>query len=805
MTNPRRNRIFISYSHKERDWFERIRAVFAADHRNGRIDAWSDLELESGKDFRPQILEAIDTARVAVLLVSSGFLESPFILDEELPAIRKAEADGLTILWVPLTGKFYGPEAHPKANLLKDLHAIGNPSKPLAEQDEFSFGKTIRELCRQVDEHVGLNRQYRNLPFLSIGDFFKGREDELKRIEQTLGSHGAAAITQAGARAITGLGGIGKTRLAVEYAWRNATAFNALLFIRGDSPAELEANFARLVEPTALDLREYDTEAGNPQMQRMAVLRWMEQYPGWLLIIDNVDTVEAVKAVQGLLTQLKGGQVLITSRSPRHGKVATVALDVLSEDAAIAYLLQMTEGWRQTKPEDAEQALQLARSLDRLALALEMAAAYIKTMHDSFAGYLRLWEAQRGLLLDHHDPEESTYPVSVARAWLTSVERLKPSSLRMLRILSFLAPAPIPRTLFEAQGGPFAADSEEELPEAEQFQQTHQALRAMNELESFSLVGWKSESVGYTIHTLVQEVTRQAIPAEENKPLLTTALRWVDNGFVGDPQDVRNWPALRPLEPHALAVTQAADKAELSEPTARLMNEIALLLQAMNRLAEAEPLMRRALAIDEASYGKDHPNVAIRLNNLALLLHATNRLAGAEPMMRRALAIDEASYGKDHPNVAIRLNNLALLLKDTDRLDEAEPMMRRALAIDEASYGKDHPNVAIRLNNLAQLLHATNRLAEAEPMMRRALAIDEASYGKDHPLVAIRLNNLALLLQDTDRFAEAELLMRRAVEIRRKSLVPRHPWTRGSIESLAQILEGQDKHKEAAGVRQWLD
>ena len=133
--------------------------------------------------------------------------------------------------------------------------------------------------------------------------------------------------------------------------------------------------------------------------------------------------------------------------------------------------------------------------------------------------------------------------------------------------------------------------------------------------------------------------------------------------------------------------------------------------------------MRRALAIDEKSFGPDHPNVAIGLNNLAELLQATNRLAEAEPLMRRALAIDEKSFGPDHPDVAIRLNNLAQLLQATNRLAEAEPLMRRALAIDEKSFGPEHPNVARDLNNLAQLLQATNRLAEAEPLMRRALMI----------------------------------------------------------------------------------
>jgi tetratricopeptide (TPR) repeat protein len=176
-------------------------------------------------------------------------------------------------------------------------------------------------------------------------------------------------------------------------------------------------------------------------------------------------------------------------------------------------------------------------------------------------------------------------------------------------------------------------------------------------------------------------------------------------------------------------------------------------------LAEAEPLMRRALAINEVSFGSEHPTVAIRLNNLALLLQATDHLAEAEPLMRRALAIDEASFGPEHPTVAIRLNNLAQLLRATNRLAEAEPLMRRALAIDEASLGPEHPTIAIRLNNLALLLQDTNRLAEAEPLMRRALAINEASLGPEHPTVARSLNNLAQLLKASHAPEEASALV----------------------------------------------
>jgi len=240
-----------------------------------------------------------------------------------------------------------------------------------------------------------------------------------------------------------------------------------------------------------------------------------------------------------------------------------------------------------------------------------------------------------------------------------------------------------------------------------------------------------------------------------------------------------------------MALEQSENRLGPEHPsTARALNNLAILLHYTNRPAEAEPLMRRALAIDEVSYGNDHPVVAMDLNNLAQLLKATNRLAEAEPLMARVVEIFEISYDNNHPNVATALNNLAQLLQATNRLAESEPLYRRALAIDEASYGNDHPEVATALNNLAQLLQATNRLAEAEPLMRRALSIDEASYGNGHPKVARYLNNLASLLQDTNRLEEAEPLMARGFAVL-KSLGFDHPKTqsmRGNYIALLQAM-----------------
>ena len=258
--------------------------------------------------------------------------------------------------------------------------------------------------------------------------------------------------------------------------------------------------------------------------------------------------------------------------------------------------------------------------------------------------------------------------------------------------------------------------------------------------------------------------------------------------------DLARWKECEEQQRHALEEATALGDAKL---VAAVSNDLAQLLKRTNRLGEAEPLMRRALEIDMAAFGEQHPNVATRLNNLAALLMETNRIEEAEPLMRRALEIDMAAFGEQHPNVATRLNNLAALLMETNRIEEAEPLMRRALEIDMAAFGEQHPNVATRLNNLAALLMETNRIEEAEPLMRRALEIDVAAFGEQHPNVATRLNNLAALLMETNRIEEAEPLMRRALEIDVAAFGEQHPTVANRLNNLATLLQATHRSEEA--------
>ena len=368
-------------------------------------------------------------------------------------------------------------------------------------------------LMREVFYDLGLNPEsvkVNNLPLKTLGALFKGREEFLGQIQQAFGRldhrghRRVAAITaSATAAAVHGLGGIGKTRAAVEYAHRHADEFTALLFVRADSPSSLEQNLAALCGAMVLDLPEKD--ARETEVQVAAVLRWLQQHPGWFLIFDNVDSEDAARAVEALLSRLSSaGQVLVTSRlSGWSGAVESLALDVLAEADAAAFLLERTEERRRKDPDDPDQARRLAVELGQLALALEQAGAYIARQLLTFAQYLDLWKSKHDAVLTWFNERLMQYPLSVAVTWQTSFDQLTPAGRDLLNLLAWFAPDPIPESLLTAGGGPWGdGDSEHPVPSVD-------PLDALADLDAYSLVTRSTDSPSFSVHRLVQDVTRR--------------------------------------------------------------------------------------------------------------------------------------------------------------------------------------------------------------------------------------------------------------------------------------------------------
>jgi tetratricopeptide (TPR) repeat protein len=614
---------------------------------------------------------------------------------------------------------------------------------------------------------------------------FTGREQLLEELEKTLHPKLTAAIAQP--QAVHGLGGVGKTQLMVEYAWKHHSEYDAVLWVTANSPDAVTANLAALAGAIALNLPE--AAASDQASQVQAVLRWLRENRRWLLIFDNADTEEAVQAIRTGLPPVLKGHVLITSRRSNwpmgiHG----MPIEVLDVRAAIHFLNQRTDSLKSAGSLEMLEAV--AKELGCLPLALEQAAAYVLRHRIDWQRYLELLSARREELLAFRSEGGTQYPQSVAATWLVSQQKLSVAAQAILRLVSFLAPEEAPRRLF-TEGESILKEAVGTL-EAETGQTpglpatTGWVDEALAELADYSLITLNPRTL--SCHHLVQVVLESQIPSGSHRQWVCLVLELLERFAPARPHDVRTWPVWNVLWAHVERVINLADRFGIANPTTFLMNQLGLYLLERALFTRAETSIRRALAIDERIYGPDHPEVASFLNNLAQLLKATNQLGEAEPLMRRALAIDEQGYGPTHPDVARDLNNLAPLLQDTDRLGEAEPLMCRALAIDEQSYSPNHPAVARDLNNLAALLRDTNRLGEAEPLMRRALAIDEQSYGRTHPDVARDLNNLAQLLQDTNRLGEAEPLMRRALAIDEQSYGPNHPNVATGLNNLAQLL-----------------
>ena len=761
--------------------------------RRQGVRVWMDEEiLPLGQSWQPHVEEALKEVRsAAILLGPSGF--GDWQKEEARLCQTQGVKRGIPVIAVLLQG---GPDVDTLPEFLKE--------RTCSDLRNDGGGVRLQRLIREIRGPEGepsptkaaspsRGPKLHNLPFLPLGDLLKGRDEELRSLETNLhGPTAATAITQT--QAIHGLGGIGKTRLAVEYAWRSGDRYDAVLFVVADSPETLRSGLAGLTRLGLPGLVPAPSRAQEDEV--VAVLTWLRENDRWLLILDNVDSPEAAVSVRKILPQLHNGQVLITSRRKDWPpSIKKQQLGKLTSEEATQFLLQRTEGLRTSTRDDSARTCELVSILDGLPLALEQAAAYISYHQMTFSKYLEIWEKERNSVLGWHDEDQMEYPASIAATWQTTFNELHPTAAAILRLTAFLAPDPIPLAMFE-DGTAIIAEAVRLLLEETVQKRAPQTVReGLAELAAYSLLSKDGETG--TVHRMVQEVVRGRIPEEHRREWIERALLLVDGFSPTEAGDVRTWPVWNVIRSHATEVTDRADRAGITNSTARLMNNLAFLLYAKGLYAEAEPLLRRALTIDENSLGQDHHNVAVRLNNLAQLLQDTNRLAEAEPLMRRALTIDENSFGQDHPNVAIRLNNLARLLQDTNRLTEAEPLLRRALKTYENSFGQDHPNIARFLNNLTALLTTTNRLEEAEPLMRRALKIDEDSFGQDHPNVARDLNNLAGLLTATNRLAEAEPLMRRVGEIFEKNLGPDHPNVATSLNNLAQLLKATNRLEEA--------
>ena len=530
----------------------------------------------------------------------------------------------------------------------------------------------------------------------------------MQDLHDALTATGKAALNQSAA--LSGLGGIGKTQMAVAYAYRyfwDTPSYEWVFWVRADTELSLVTGLATIARSLNLPGESLDEFAGQTK-------RWLETHSGWLLIFDNADEPEIV---QPWLPRQPQGRSLLTSRAQRFtslGIRAPITVKKLSLTAAIAFLqdrcdrpvLDATEG----------AALKdLATAIDGLPLALEQAGAYLAQTGVAFAVYWNHYQRQQLTLLERRLPETGNYPASVATTWLLNVEQVQqrsPGSIPILQLSAVLSPDDIAEPLLLGCAAEFGlTDCTDELALAEQ----------LAALTDFSLIQRERATRSYSIHRLVQQVIWQGLTATEQQ-------QWLQRGVAGvgavfpDVTQLENWAACGQLTPHVQTIALRAQPTDLETlEWAWLASVTGYYLNEQGRYAEAEPFFLRSLSIRQQQFGDDHPDVATSLNNLAALYESQGRYPEAEPFYLRSLSIRQQQFGDDHPDVATSLNNLAGLYESQGRYPEAERLYLQTLAIFMTRLGADHPSTETVIGNFVYLLQQVLQAGRATELSAHPL------------------------------------------------------------------------------------
>jgi tetratricopeptide (TPR) repeat protein len=773
---------FISYTSSDRAWAEWIAWQLEQAGSSVVLQAW---DMVAGRDFVHEMQKATTTAKRTIAVLSPAYFTSQFGEAEwrvafasdpsgeqrRLVPVRVADftPEGLlaTRICIDLVGKdrraartalLEGVQGQAAVVPIKEPRFPGEQPAALEvfapPQEEPRFPSGLPRIC--------------NVPSLR-NPVFTGRSEVLEELTVSLGEGTATAITQA----IAGLGGVGKTSLAVEYAYRQQPHFDVVWWVWAEEPATLLSDFTALAG--ALDLPE--RSQADPTLVVAAVRRWLAGHDRWLLVFDNASRPEDVTP---LLPQGGSGQVLVTSRWAAWGEWATpLHLNVMSREEAVAFLC------KRTGTQDEQAAAVLAEMLGDLPLALAEAAAYIEQTQVGLDEYLELVRGRTVELSGLAHPAGAQR--RVATVWSLSLEQVRveaPAAEALLDLCAFLAPEDVPRNL--------PREHPEVLPEA--LRQVVDNPFAYNDL--LGVLGRYSLATvtptALALHRLVQAVIRARLQQQEEDRWAQVAVKLLDAAFPTEPWELATWPACRRLLPQVISATEHAERLDVAdEGTGWLLQRAAIYLRSRGQLREAKPLAERALDLTQEALGPDDPEVGYRCDELGRVLRELGEYQAARQQLARALAIHKAAYGADDENVGYRHSELGLALHESGDLTGARAEYQRALEIGQATLDPNDPELATRHNNLGSVLRQLGDLAGARAELERALGIGQATLGPNHPYMAAWHNNLGLVLRDLGDLDGARAQFERALEIGEAALGADHPTVapfRGNLDRVLQEL-----------------
>ncbi len=836
-------KIFISY--------RRADAAGHAGRLRDRLASWFDTDselffdvesIDSGEDFPRRLIDEIDCAAVVLVLIGPGWLdeinrrasfeEVDFVRREvEQSLQRRVLRQGLRVIPV-LMGGAAMPSAAALAEPVRaglsglcelDAHVFHHGGKQ--DDWEHQFVR-LRKLIHGVPgapreryrEHSGQARPWRVVEH-ALSAHFQDPRGLLSALRGRLqDGGGTAAVVGAGsakAAALHGMGGIGKTQLALAYCHQYRDAYAGIWWLRAESEGGLGDT---LLQQDALAACAVAGVAVPDGVLPSEVFRqWLgRQSAPWLLVFDNADDPRK------LGRHLPGPgphHVIVTSRRPDWGTLAgeVVELTTWTPGQGADFLLL-----RLGKPEAERTAAEaLSEAMGGLPLALEMAASYTEATGCGLSDYLRLWQQAEAELLDDADSVPATgYERTVAATLALAFERLGEPARRLLRLCALAAPEPLPER--------FLREGREHLPEplatvadsdfiwnkvvAELRRYALVARQDIPSLDRAWLAGGEAPAgtpmePALVMHRLMQVVVRYrlGVPVEDML-VLVGVLR---QACPDDAQSPVDWPRLAALVAHAVYVNEpnragcATEPVKAVQDRTSLLNQVAIFLQfGLALVPQARKRFEQVLATNRRVLGIAHLTTLGSMNNLAETLLAMGDWAEASRMHQQVLGINRRELGEEHHSTLMSMNNLASTFWHQGNFVSARDLEKQALAIRRRTQGEDHPDTLTAMGNLAETLRAQRDLAGARSLQEQVLAGNRRRLGQKHPSTLMSMGNLASTLRAQGDLTGAYSLNKDEFVTCCQVLGKEHPTTLTSKGNLALVLQDQGELSGACSLQE---
>ncbi|KAL7914494.1 P-loop containing nucleoside triphosphate hydrolase protein [Trichoderma velutinum] len=669
----------------------------------------------------------------------------------------------------------------------------------------------------------GVDRSTHVIPYPRNEDVIQ-RQDLVKRLHQLLPRgpkfHSAA---------LWGLGGSGKTQIALDYAYRRIEDAKCSVFwAHADSKATFIHDYKSIANK--LGIEQTATADGNFLLR--SVRNGIEACSSWVLILDNVDNLElfgvglspdeAANSIYQYIPNGPAGTVLWTSRDARIagtlvGAQRGIEVTQMEHDEAIELLEVMRN--KKAGVEELDDVKTLLGELQWLPLAISQAGAYMRRMRTTASGYLSLlreskrrWDTLKATEFDRHRRPEM--PNSVLDTWTVSMERIQSENrmaYQVLHIIAYLDNQNLPHELIIKISKCSNDDTTKQPKEME-------VTSAIIRLQEFSFLKTRRIEDGgpsYEMHKLVQEAARyrltmrnlQSVSAQGT--LMQTeaidevyytgiALQALSELFPTSKPE--SWGQCERYLAHAVGMGNWAEISKREADTSELLSRASGYLYDRGRWREKALVDQRALELRRKVLGERHPYTLDSIASLAAAYHYGGQHEKAKACYKETMELRRQTLGEKHPDTLRAMSLLGAVYQSHGQYKEAEALYKKALPLQREVLGDKHMHTLQSLASISGVYHYQGFYAKAKPIKIETLAIQREVLGEKHPLVLWNIGSLAATCQGLGQYKEAKALYQETLDLRRETLGENHPDTLRSITQLGAIYHDLRKYELAEAL-----